>query len=301
MHGHSAIAQHRLRARGRNRDVIALFFKDDVPIFVLLDIGVCRATCERVFEVPHVARNLDILDLKVRDRGFKMRIPVGQALAAIDEALLVHIHEDLNDGIVKVGRVFMACPRIARRAGHSKGVAVPVAGAAQALQLLDNRAAILAFPFPDLLQEALAPHIAAAFIALRGEHLFDLQLRGDARMVLTRLPERLESTHTVPADQDVLKRVVEGMSHMQRAGDIGRRDHDREAFVTRRIGACGEGLFSQPFLGDPCLGNGGVEFFVHRHGGLSLSIKYVDGDLSKASAKGKAKRYCSPRIEIVIL
>jgi hypothetical protein len=69
---------------------------------------------------------------------------------------------------------------------------------------------------------------------------FDDHLRGDARMVGARLPERVEAAHPVPAGQHVLQRVVEGMAHMQDAGHVGRRDHDRE-----RLGP-GSGVRARP-------------------------------------------------------
>jgi hypothetical protein len=60
-------------------------------------------------------------------------------------------------------------------------------------------------------------------------------------MVEAGLPERVEAAHPVPAGQDVLQRVVEGMAHVQRAGDVRRRDHDAEGLGTGRVGTRPEG------------------------------------------------------------
>ena len=53
-------------------------------------------------------------------------------------------------------------------------------------------------------------------------------LRGDARMVGARLPQHVLAAHPLEADQDVLDGIVERVPHVQRARDIGRRDHDGE-------------------------------------------------------------------------
>jgi hypothetical protein len=80
---------------------------------------------------------------------------------------------------------------------------------------------------------------------------FHDHLRGDARMVRARLPERVEAAHPVPAGQHVLQRVVEGMAHMQDAGHVGRRDHDR-----KRLGP-GSGVRAR--LEGVCLFPGGID------------------------------------------
>ena len=211
-----------------------------------------------------MAVDLGVFDLKVGNRGLEMRIPVHEAFAAIDQALLVHIDEDLDHGIMEIGAVLMARARVALRARHGEGVAVPVAGASQALQLLDDGAAIFALPFPDLFKEFLAAHLAAAFIAFRRQHLLDLQLRRDARMVLPRLPQRVEAAHPVPAHEDVLQRVVEGVPHMQRAGHVGRRDHDGEGLGPRGIRPRRKGPCLVPFRRDPRFGLGRVKALFHR-------------------------------------
>jgi hypothetical protein len=51
-------------------------------------------------------------------------------------------------------------------------------------------------------------------------------LRGDAGVIGAGLPQRVIALHAPPADQHVLQRVVERMTQMQAAGDVGRRDDD---------------------------------------------------------------------------
>jgi hypothetical protein len=77
--------------------------------------------------------------------------------------------------------------------------------------------------------------------------------------------------HPVPAHEDILQRVVEGVAHMQAAGHVGRRDHDREGLGARlRIGPGGKGPGLFPRLVKPRLGRFRVECLVHRHHVSSL-------------------------------
>ena len=52
--------------------------------------------------MPHMARNLDILDLKVGNRRFKMRVPVDQSFATIDQTFFIHLNKDLDHRIVEI-------------------------------------------------------------------------------------------------------------------------------------------------------------------------------------------------------
>ena len=68
------------------------------------------------------------------------------------------------------------------------------------------------------------------------ELLLHDRLGCDARVVGAQDPERVAPAHPVEADQRVLDRPVERVAHVQRAGDVGRRDRDR---VVLRRGALG--------------------------------------------------------------
>ena len=45
-------------------------------------------------------------------------------------------------------------------------------------------------------------------------------------MIGARNPHGVVADHAAPACQDVLQRVVEGMTHVQRGGDVWRRNDD---------------------------------------------------------------------------
>ncbi|MPM08936.1 hypothetical protein SDC9_55252 [bioreactor metagenome] len=72
--------------------------------------------------------------------------------------------------------------------------------------------------------------------ALGVQLALDDDLRGDAGVVGARLPQRVVTAHPVVAGQCIHDRLVEAMAHVQRAGDVGRRDHDgvRLTFIGHR-------------------------------------------------------------------
>ncbi len=85
VHGDGDVGEDRLRPRGGDGDVLAA----SLP-------GVVE---ERVADVPEVALRLVVLDLQVGDGGVAARAPVGDPLAAIDEAVVVELDEGGADGL----------------------------------------------------------------------------------------------------------------------------------------------------------------------------------------------------------
>ena len=93
-----------------------------------------------------------------------------------------------------------------------------------------------------------------------GELALDHHLRGDAGVVGARLPERVVAAHAVEAHEGIHDRVVEAVAHVQRAGDIGRRDHD----AVRRAGARWlKAAFGFPAFGPAAFDIGGVKSRFH--------------------------------------
>ena len=85
-------------------------------------------------------------------------------------------------------------------------------------------------------------------LLLLHELALDNDLRRDAGVIGARLPEHVPPAHALEARQDILQRVVERMAHMQRAGDVGRRDDHGiglrlRVFVKRSARAKGFRLF----------------------------------------------------------
>ena len=168
----------------------------------------------RIAEVPEAAGMFLVLDLHVGDGRPALGAPVDEVAAPVDQALFVEPQEDLPH---RRGAALV----------HREALALPVAGASEPLELLDDGAAVLFLPGPDPLEEAFAAQFLLA-PALPGQFPLDHGLRGDARVVRARQPERLEPLHPAPPDQDVLDGHVEGVPEMQGPGHVRRRDHDAE-------------------------------------------------------------------------
>ena len=186
--------------------------------------------------MPETALDLDLLHFEIGNRGEQLRIPIHQPLVFVDQLVAIKLHEDLEHGLRQ--------PLV-----HGEAFARPIARRAQALELIDDDAAGFGFPFPDAFEEFLAPHVAAAGKLALHQLPLDHHLGRDAGVVGARLPQHVASAHALEAAENVLQRIVERMTHMQRARHIGRRDHDT---IRVRLGAVGpsgaEGLRRSPRL-----------------------------------------------------
>ena len=171
------------------------------------------ASSERIVEVPEVALDLDLLHFEIGDRGEQLRVPVDQPLVLVDQPGAIERDEHLED-------------RLRQPLVHGEALARPVAGRAEPLELVDDGAAGFGLPGPDLLEEFLAPERAAARLLALHQLALDHHLGGDAGVVGAGLPEHVLAAHALEPAEHVLQRVVERMAHMQRAGHVGRRDHD---------------------------------------------------------------------------
>ena len=155
--------------------------------------------------------DLDLLHLEVGNGREQLRVPIDQPLVLVDQTLAVKLHEHLEHG---PGQALV----------HGEALARPVAGGAQPLELVQDRAAGFGLPGPDPLQERLAAHVAPARLLALHELALDHHLSRDAGMVGARLPKHIAAAHALEAAQHVLERVVQRMAHMQRTGDIGRAE-----------------------------------------------------------------------------
>src|SRR5919109_2691843 len=136
-------------------------------------------------------------------------------MAAIDESLFVETHERFAHGPRELG-------------GESVRGARPVAGASNCLELLENGAASLAYERFRPPNELGATDVEACLPLCGPEQLLDDILRRDSGMVRPGYPERLVAGHAAPADQHILRNVVEPVPHVQHGRDVRRRDDDRE-------------------------------------------------------------------------
>ena len=197
------------------------------------------------FEIIHgrVLRLRD--DFFIADRAERHGAPVHHALAAIDEALFVEVHEHALHATRVVGV-------------HGEARAAPVAARAELLQLLQDDAAVFVLPLPDLLHEFLAAEVVAmldrAFLAQRFLHRV---LRGNARVVGAGEPEHFLAQHARAAGEDVLDGVVQHMAEREDARDVRRRDDDG---IRRALLADARGVGFKAFVVEPLLIPAGFDF-----------------------------------------
>ncbi|OPY10226.1 MAG: hypothetical protein A4E67_00646 [Syntrophaceae bacterium PtaB.Bin038] len=117
---------------------------------------------------------------------------------------------------------------------HGETLAFPVAGAAQALQLVQDDAAVLLLPLPDALDELLPAQVVPR-LSLLGQLLLDHVLRRDPGVVRARHPEGVVALHAPVARHDVLQGVVQGVPHVEHPRDVGGRDDDAEGLSVTHV------------------------------------------------------------------
>jgi len=239
MHRHGGVAQHGLRPR-RGDDDFAL------------------AVGKRVADVPQIALIGLEFHFQVGNRGVAARTPVDDVVALINHIFVVEPDKNLPD-------------RLGEALVHGKAFTVPVAGAAQPFELIDDDAAVFFLPFPDAGNKFFAAEIVPGE-PLLAQLLLHHVLRGDARVVHSRHPQGVVSLHSLEADDNVLEGIVERMAHVQHSGHIGRRNDNgkrgRFGFVL-----CGKKLILQPVVVQSFFGIGRFKRLAqlfHRHGNIAL-------------------------------
>src|SRR5207247_3070908 len=126
MDGGSGVPHHGFRSRRRDGQVRG------------------RIVRQRIADVVELAGGIRVLHLDVGEGSETPGAPVDETFPAVDEAVFIEPNEHLAHGLRRA--------LILREAQ-----AVPVARRTMALELLDDRAAGLRFPLPDLLDEPMAP------------------------------------------------------------------------------------------------------------------------------------------------
>ena len=193
VHHHGGVAQHGFWTGGGHRQMGQAFDR----------VGFNQ----RVFQFPQVTFGFDAFHFQVRYCCFQNRVPIHQALAAVNQALLKQAYEYL-------------CDRLGQGCVHGEIFPLPIYAGTHASHLLGNFAATFVFPFPDLFHEFFAAQIMAGNI-FRGQLTFHHNLGGNACMVGARLPQGVVAAHAVIARQPVHDGLVERMAHVQSAGDVG--------------------------------------------------------------------------------
>ncbi len=192
--------------------------------------GLAVAVGNEVFQVIKMALGVLVDDFVVTHGSKGLRVPVHHAHAFVNPAFLIKIDKGVDYGL-------------AQRGLHGEAGAVPVAGAAQFAQLFQNDAAMLFLPLPGVLKEFLP-----ADILLGNAHGLEfghhLALRSDGSVVRTGDPAGILPVHAGLADENVVERIVEHVSHVQDTCHIGRRNHDGIRFLP--VGFAVEKFVFQP-------------------------------------------------------
>ena len=234
VHGDSRVRKHRLRPDGRDGHEPAFLHRvvDEVErVLVLLP-----------------------LDLEVRDGGAVVRAPVHDPGRAVDPAALVKGDERGHHRAV-VARV------------HREAKARPVHRRAQQPQLVDDRR-------PDLLvpgvHAGVEPSAAQLFFGgpFSPELLLDHVLGGDCGVVVAGQEEHLVAGHPLVAGEEVVDGRLEGVPHVQLAGDVRRRKAHRELLPVA-VGVGDEQSVRLPARVPAGLDGLRIKRFRHlRHGGV---------------------------------
>ena len=175
---------------------------------------------QRIAQIPQVRGLVFVFCLVVADGSGAARAPVHDALAAIHQSVAVPLAKNPSHGPLVVG-------------AHGEFLIGKIRRASHALDLLDDDPAVFLAPLAALLDEGLAPYLEARD-ALGLELFVHLGLGGDARVIGAQDPARRISAHARVADVGVLDGVVEGMTHVQHARDVGRRDDDGAILICVR-------------------------------------------------------------------
>ena len=200
VHRYTGVAEQGFRTGGTDHDV------------VFTGRGF-HAIGQWVAQVPHLAFDFAVLHFQVGNRGVQFRVPVDQALATVDQLVVVQADEHFLYRTVETGI-------------HGETFGWPVYGVAQTTHLAGDGAAGLFLPFPDLLDKGVTAQIVAGQFFFGGQLALNHHLGGYAGVVGTHLPQGVAALHAAVAGQRVHDGVLEGVAHVQAAGDVGRRNHD---------------------------------------------------------------------------
>ncbi len=168
--------------------------------------------------MPHRAFRLTVFHFQIGNRSAQFRVPVYQALAAVNQVFLIQAYKDFFH---RVRQAFV----------HGEAFTLPVHRVAETAHLTGNGAAGFRFPLPDFIDKRFATVIVTGFTFFGGDFTLHHHLGGDAGVVGACLPQGVFTLHALIADHGIHDGLLEGVTHMQTAGDVRRRDHDAEAFL----------------------------------------------------------------------
>ena len=196
VHGNGGITEHGLGTGGGNlhEAVLAL---------------------DGILDMPEVAGLILVLDLGVGKSREASGTPVDDTVATVDQTLFIQVDEYVAN-------------RLGAALVKGKSLTGPVAGGAQLLELTRDASLVFILPLPYSFQELFASEIVAGKSLLLAESLLYLDLSGDAGVVGAGDPQGVKALHALVANQNVLKGLVQGMSHVKLTRYVGGRNDHRE-------------------------------------------------------------------------
>ena len=211
VNAHARVAHNGFGARGCDNGI--------ATFLVTMDDFALNSRCGTVislniiFEVVEFAFLLAIDHLFVGECGLRLGIPVDHTEATINQALVEEINKDFDHAF-------------AARFVHREGGAIPIAGGTQLAKLLENDATVLFCPVPGVAQEFFASEVTFAD-ALLCQLVDDFGFRRDRGVIRPGNPASILTFHAGTTHENILNRVVQNMSHVQNAGNIGGRNDNR--------------------------------------------------------------------------
>ena len=145
--------------------------------------------------------------LLIGERRLGLRVPVDHAHAPIDQSFAIEIHEDVDD-------------TLRARLVHRERGAVPVAGATELTELLEDDATVLMGPVPGMFEELFTGEVGL-FDTLLSKFANDLSLRSDGGVVSARHPAGVLALHAGAAYENILNGVVEHVAHVEHTCHVG--------------------------------------------------------------------------------
>ena len=242
VHGECRIAHDRFRTSRRNRDK-------------------ARTIGERILERPEVTLHSFVINFIVCHSRLELGVPVHETLATVDKTLLEKVEECVADSL--------CANRVEREA-----LTAPVAADAEAFELLRDAGFVFVLPLPNAFHEGVAANVVACLVFVLEKSLFDDSLRGNAGVVRARNPERVATSLTAIADENVLQRVVQSVAEVQSTRNVRRRNDDGERFT---LSARGEIIILVPLVVPTVFYNFRIITSFHFHNAPNL-VNSVQGE-----------------------
>ncbi len=125
--------------------------------------------------------------------------------------------------------------RLAKTCIQRESLSLPVDGIPQPAQLINDATSTFCFPLPGPLQKSLTTKVMAR-LALLLQLLLKNRLHCDRGVIRARQTKHIFARQPLVAHDRIDQSCIEGMPHVQAAGDIGRRDHHSKRFaLSRRV------------------------------------------------------------------